>query len=331
MVSLALGIGCAVAASTLYSVGVALQALDARTIPEAAGLRLALARQLVGRARWLAGTAISIVGWPFQVAALLLAPLVVVQPALAVGLLVLLGLGSRMLGEHAGPRDRAAMVAIVVGVAGIAWAAPERSTVHASGTTLALVLGGLWLLVISPYLLRLFRRRAPLVAMVGAGMGFAWGGVATKLVADALARGHVVTAVIWALASTATEGIALLSEMTALQTRPAIQVAPVVFAVQTLVPVGLAPVLVHERFSGTPLGGGALIASLAIVAGGAIVLARSPLLLALTAPERDQPSDDSEAARRRSDPNVEVTESSGREVADRSKLTTTTSPARSGR
>src|ERR1700737_2730135 len=192
MVSLALGIGAAVAASTLYSVGVALQALDAREVDRAHGLRLSLARQLVVRARWLAGTAISIVGWPFQVAALLLAPLVVVQPALAVGLLVLLGLGSRMLGEHAGPRDRAAMVAIVIGVAGLAWAAPERSTVHADAMTLGLVLGGLWLLVIAPYILRWLGRSSALLAMLGAGMGFAWGGVATKLVADALARGHLV-------------------------------------------------------------------------------------------------------------------------------------------
>ena len=41
-------------------------------------------------------------GWPLQVLALSLAPLVVVQPALAMGLIVLLVLAERMLGEHAG-------------------------------------------------------------------------------------------------------------------------------------------------------------------------------------------------------------------------------------
>jgi hypothetical protein len=329
MVGLVLGIGAAVAASTLYSVGIALQALEARDVNESHGLRLSLARQLVVRGRWLAGTAVSIVGWPFQVAALLLAPLVVVQPALATGLLVLLGLGSRMLGEHAGRRDKLAMVAIVVGVAGLAWAAPERSTVHAGGMTLGLVLGGLWLLVISPYILRWMGRSSALVAMLGAGLGFAWGGVATKLVADALARNHLGVAAVWAVASTATEGIALLSEMTALQTRPAIQVAPVVFVVQTIVPVAVAPPLLHESLTHTPLGGGALIISLLILAAGAIVLARSPLLLALIAPA--QPSDDSDAPASRAAPSDARAESSGREVADRSRLTTNTSPARSGR
>ena len=43
--------------------------------------------------------------------------------------------------------------------------------------------------------------------------------------------------------------------MSALQSRPAIQVAPVVFVTQTLVPVVLAPLLLGERFSDTPLGG----------------------------------------------------------------------------
>jgi hypothetical protein len=330
MVSLVLGIGAAVAASTLYSVGIALQALEAREVGDEHGLRLSLARQLAVRARWLAGTAVSAAGWPFQVAALLLAPLVVVQPALAAGLLVLLFLGSRMLGEHAGRRDRLAVLAIVVGVAGLAWTAPERTTVHAHGLTLALALGVLWILVIAPYVLRLFGRRSAMVAMLGAGMGFAWGGVATKLVADSLARGRWVAAIVWAVASTGTEAIALLSEMTALQSRAAIQVAPVVFVTQTLVPVALAPVLLHERFSATPLGGVPLIVSLLVVAAGATVLARSPLLLALMA--GDQASEDSGAAASRSEDSVPVSESKGRsDAAEPSRLTTTTSPARSSR
>jgi len=330
MVSLVLGIGAAIAASTLYSVGIALQALEAREVDHEHGLRLSLARQLAVRARWLAGTGVSAIGWPFQVAALLLAPLVVVQPALAAGLLVLLFLGSRMLGEHAGDRDRVAMLAIVAGVAGLAWTAPERTTVHAGGLTLGIALGAVWILAIAPYALRLLGHSSALVTMLGAGMGFAWGGVATKLVADALARGHWVAAIVWAVASTGTEAIALLSEMTALQSRPAIQVAPVVFVTQTLVPVALAPILVHEHFGHTPLGGGVLIASLLVVAGGATVLVRSPLLLALMAP--DQVSADRGADDSRSDESLPVRESRGRaEVGEPSRLTTTTSPARSSR
>ena len=72
-------------ASSLYSLGIALQALDAREAPHEEHLRLALAWGLLKRARWLAGTAASMLGFPLQVLALLLAPLVVVQPALEIG------------------------------------------------------------------------------------------------------------------------------------------------------------------------------------------------------------------------------------------------------
>ena len=59
-------------------------------------------------------------GWPLQLLALTLAPLVVVQPAMAAGLLVLLLLGERMLNEHAGRREHLAVCAIVLGVIGTA-------------------------------------------------------------------------------------------------------------------------------------------------------------------------------------------------------------------
>ena len=116
MVDLVLGIGAAVGASTLYSLGIALQAMDAKQAPDEEHLRLALAWNLVRRARWLTGTGLSILGWPLQVVALLLVPLVVVQPALAVGLVVLMFLAQRMLGEHAGRYEYLAMGAILAGV-----------------------------------------------------------------------------------------------------------------------------------------------------------------------------------------------------------------------
>ena len=55
MVELVLGILAAVGASTFYSLGIALQALDAREAPPEEHLRLALAWRLARRARWLGG------------------------------------------------------------------------------------------------------------------------------------------------------------------------------------------------------------------------------------------------------------------------------------
>jgi hypothetical protein len=55
---------------------------------------------------------------------------------------------------------------------------------------------------------------------------------------------------------------------------------------QTAVPVALAPLLLGERFTSTPLSGAPLALSLAVLIAGAAVLARSPLLLALMEGER---------------------------------------------
>src|SRR6202051_4276191 len=132
MVDLVLGIAAAIGASTLYSLGIAFQAMDAKEAPHEEHLRLALAWGLLRRARWLLGTGLSLLGFPLQVLALLLAPLVVVQPALAVGLLVLMFLAQRLLGEHAGRYEYLAMGAIVIGVAGAALSAPPRSASHTS-------------------------------------------------------------------------------------------------------------------------------------------------------------------------------------------------------
>src|SRR5437764_13386726 len=132
MVDLVLGVAAAVGASTLYSLGIALQALDARETSHEEHLRVALVVGLVRRSRWLLGTGMSVLGFPLQVLALMLAPLVVVQPALAAGLLVLLFVGQRMLGERAGSYEYISVLAIAIGVVGTALAAPPRSTSHPS-------------------------------------------------------------------------------------------------------------------------------------------------------------------------------------------------------
>src|SRR4030081_3206079 len=150
---LVLGILAAIGASTLYSLGIALQAMDAKEAPHDAHLRLELARRLIRRGRWLLGTGLSMLGFPLQVVALLLAPLVVVQPALAAGLLVLMFLAQRMLGEHAGRYEHIAVWAIVIGMVGAALTAPPHTSSHAGHLTITIVLVGLGLASLLPYLL----------------------------------------------------------------------------------------------------------------------------------------------------------------------------------
>ena len=47
------------------------------------------------------------------------------------------------------------------------------------------------------------------------------------------------------------------------------------FTVQVLVPVLLAPLLFGESWSATPLGGGVLVASMAVAVAGTVLLAGS--------------------------------------------------------
>ena len=276
---LALGIAAAVVASLLYNGSIALQALEARKVPQEHGLRPSLLRRLLHNRRWLGATALGLLGWPFEIVALLLAPLTVVQPCLASGLVLLLWLGATRLGESPGRRELVAVAAIVAGIAGVAWAAPERSTDHAGAGAIAVALVLVALPVLAPYALRgsLSRRPARLgvVATVAAGAGYAWTAIASKLLTDELATGAVLLAALWLGTAAASESLALLSEMSALQRRPATHVAPTMFSVQVLVPVVLAPLIFDESWSETPLGGAALVLFIALAVAGAVSLARS--------------------------------------------------------
>jgi drug/metabolite transporter (DMT)-like permease len=286
---LALGIVSAVGASLLYNTSIALQALEAREVPGEHSLRLSLIGRLVRNKRWLGATALGLAGWPLEIAALLLAPLTVVQPCLASGLILLLWLGATRLGETPGRREFVAVAAIVAGVGGVAWAAPERTTDHAGPLAIAAALAIVAIPIALPYLLR---RRTSVVGtlmVISAGCGYAWTAIASKLLTDELAAGAIVVAALWLGTAAASEGLALLSEMSALQRRAATHVAPVMFAVQILVPVLLAPLIFGESWANTPLGGVALVAFMGLAVAGTVLLAGSKAVGAVIDSAHEEP------------------------------------------
>ena len=272
---LALGIVAAVAASLLYNTSIALQALEARGVGHEHSLRPSLLGRLVRNRKWLGATAIGLVGWPLEIGALLLAPLTVVQPCLTSGLILLLWLGATRLGERPGAREAVAVGAVILGVTGVALAAPERTTDHAAAGAIGLALALVAIPLGAPYLLRGRAAAFGTLAVVSAGCGYAWTAIASKLLTDELAAGTVLVGVAWLATAAASEGLALLSEMSALQRRPATRVAPVMFAVQVLVPVVLAPLIFDEAWRDTPLGGAVLAASIAVAVAGIVLLAGS--------------------------------------------------------
>lgn len=299
---LALGIVAAVGASLLYNTSIALQALEAREVPGEHSLRVSLIGKLVRNRRWLGATVLGLAGWPLEIVALLLAPLTVVQPCLASGLVLLLWLGATRLGERLGWRELVAVAAIGIGVTGVALAAPERTTDHAEGGAIALAAILVAIPILAPYASRRRSRHSPhsgvvkvgsagrigTLAVVSAGAGYAWTAIASKLLTDELAAGALLVAIAWLATAALSEGLALLSEMSALQHRAATHVAPTMFAVQVLLPVLLAPLIFGESWGNTPLGGIALVASMAVAVGGTVLLAGSSAVGAVIENAREQ-------------------------------------------
>jgi hypothetical protein len=286
---LALGILAAVGASILYNTSIALQAMEVRGAHHEHSLRPSLIGKLIRNKRWLGATLLGLIGWPLEIVALLLAPLTVVQPCLASGLIVLLWLGVKRLGEVPGTREYLAVAAIVAGVGGVAWAAPERTTEHADTWAIALALGLVAIPIVAPYLLRRRAAAVGIIAVISAGCGYAWTAIASKLLTDELAAGALLVAIAWLATAVVSEGLALLSEMSALQRRPATHVAPVMFAFQVLVPVILAPLIFMEKWSTTPLDGAVLVAFMAVALVGVVLLASSRVVGAVIESAHQEP------------------------------------------
>jgi drug/metabolite transporter (DMT)-like permease len=272
-VLLALGICVALLSAAFYAFGVTLQSIEARDTPAEESLKLSLLKDLVKRRRWLAGTAFVVGGWVSQAAALLLAPLTIVQPALAVSIVVLLVIGMRMHDESIGPPEVFGAIAIVVGVIGLAAVSPPHSDAHAAPVTLALGMAVLGLVALAPYVVSACGWRLGMLVAVGAGLSYAWTGFSTKFLADAFSSGRWPVGLIWLAATAGAAVVGLLNEMTALQTRSAIRVFPVVLVVQIVVAVLLAPLLAGEQWHPGPLNVGLLSASLLAIAMGTRLLA----------------------------------------------------------
>jgi len=283
-VTLAFGVLAALASALLYGGGVALQAIEARKMPESDSLRPLLLRHLATRRRWIIGTACVLAAWVMQALALLLAPLTVVQPALAVSIVALLFIGFRWFGQTVRRREVLAALAIAIGVGGLVATSPGYSDAHGEPLVLTIGLTALGIAALIPFALRRRHPGGGLVAL-SAGLAYAWTALATKFAADGLSSGAVGVALLWVAATAVAALAGLLSEMTALQRRSAIRVFPVVLVVQILVAVLLAPLLAGEGWSPDPLVVAGLGLSLAVVAAGTRALAGATAVEAAIASE----------------------------------------------
>lgn len=244
---MALGLAAAVLAAACYESGYVLQALEAREAPREDTLRPTLLIHLAARRRWLAGTALSLVGAALQVLALAHAPVTLVQPVLALGLVALLVLAQAVLGERLSGLELVGAVAVIAGVVAVGMASPDRSNEITSVMALVLLLAPVALLAVLPFLLR---ARVPLgLAAAGAAAGDALAAVALKLTADAITSGRPDLAILAAAGAAMAGALALTAEMSALRGLPASRVAPVVLSAQVILPAVAAMVAFGEPVS----------------------------------------------------------------------------------
>lgn len=278
MPALLIGVLAALGAAALYALGTGLQTFEARRGPTERALRLALLYRLVRRPRWAVGTAVGLVGWAVQAYALTKAPLTLVQPLVGTTVVFLLVVAVRGLDEHVGRREVLAAVAVAAGVPILAVTAPARHAAHSEGARLWVAIAVLAVVSLSPLLLRGAARSASLLVPIAAGLAYALDGLATKFASDDYTRSLWLGLLGWAVLMVTASALGTLTEMSALQSRPVTHVAPLIFALTTFVPVGLAPVLARELWPSSPLRTAGLLVGLLLTGGGAAALATAPPL-----------------------------------------------------
>lgn len=277
------GVGAALVASVLFNLGLALQALEARKAPKSLDLRVGLLWQLLRRPRWLLGQLLGTAGIAPQVYALSLAPFVVVQPLLAVGLLLLLAIGARVFDEDVGAFGIVGVLAIIGGVALVAWGAPSHTEAHRGGVALVGVAGLLATLSLLPFALKHVGWDSATVVMVASGAGFAGTNVATKLVSDAVGSRHWTQVASWGVLGLALGVAATITGMTAFQRRRATVVVPVTSSVQTFLPLLLEPLFLKEHWASAPYGGIPLLVGVVVAFFGTLLITRTDAVAELAA------------------------------------------------
>ena len=280
------GLAAALLASALFNVGLALQALEARVQAPALGLRLSLLLRLLRRPLWLLGWLLGLVGIAPQVLAVATAPFVVVQPALASGLLLLLWIGSHRLDEPVGAREWIGVGGVVAGVALVAAGVPEHTETHRGEPWVLGVVAALSAVPLLPFAVRGTRFDSAWLVMVASGVGFGATNIATKLFSDDVGGGKYVAACGWAAVGLALGVAATVTGMTAFQRRRATVVVPVTTAVQTFVPIALEPLFLREQWTSAPTEAALIALGMAAAAVGTVLVARTRSVSTLAAGAR---------------------------------------------
>ncbi|HEV8624959.1 MAG TPA: hypothetical protein VG034_10930 [Acidimicrobiia bacterium] len=233
-----LAFASALAAAVAFGVASLLQEDGARRSPERRDVGLRLLGQLLRQPVFVAGTALDAAGFVLTFIALRHLPLFAVE-AIVSSAIAVTAIGSARRGERLSRAGRAAVAAVVVGLALIGGSALPEGPPTLSGLGRLALLGGVPALAAAGFATgRRIRGRAAAPALGAlAGLGFALFGVASRVLPHAPNAGDPV-----AWAALAYIGLGILLYGAALQRGPVTAVMAATTAVETVLPavVGLA-------------------------------------------------------------------------------------------
>lgn len=288
------GLAVAVISAGLYDIGYVLEKQALSGLPPIRPNPVHLARTVIRSRRWLAGFTAMLVGLALQVVALTLAPVSVVQPVLAAGLVGLVVAGGPVLGERLHWRQRAALMLVLAAVVAIAVSSQPgaRLARSVSADRFAALAVPVALLAIGAALagLRASRRGTGEVppgwtaaALAGAaGLMYGLGAVAEKAVATHLVGQGILGGLVASLASVYPWLFVLVTLagmvvfQVALQAHAASMVATVSNVVSSVCALAGASMIFGELLLPHGWWSVARFAGFAGVAGALALLARAP-------------------------------------------------------
>jgi drug/metabolite transporter (DMT)-like permease len=283
------GVVVAVCSAGLYDVGYVLEKQALGGLPAVNLHPVRLLSNVLQSRRWIAGFLIMIVGLGLQVTAFTLAPVSVVQPILAGGLIGLAALAGPVLGERLGRRQLAALALVLASVLCIALSTRSSTSIAARAPVgrfaelaVPIAIVGALFAVAGHGRRRVVGHRALLASALSAGLLYGLGAVAEKAVATRMVAKGVLPGA-WAALGTPYPWLFLLATVAGmaafqvgLQRHPASIMATFTNVAAAVCALIGASVVFGERLLPTGAWAGARLAGFAAVALAVAVLVAQP-------------------------------------------------------
>jgi drug/metabolite transporter (DMT)-like permease len=284
--AMVIAIVCSIAAAAAFAISSVLEQEVASTTPARESLRLRLIADLVQRPRWVAGLAVSALGFVLQAVALGFGPLTLVEPLIVTELFFALPLAARSGHRKMGRRELWGMTCVVAGLT-------LTLVISSPGKGRPLPSGRAWIgvgiaVVVVVGLCSLLAgrdngvRRATLLG-VCTGVSFGLLSALLKAVTFLLAHRGVFGALStwepYSLAVVAPAGE--LFAQSAFQAGPLAASLPAIDALEPAVGVAIGAVAFHEPLAHSPIAIVLELVGVVLIITGIIVVDSSPVMLQL--------------------------------------------------